>query len=114
MKTTMSFELTPVGTRWPSGTYSSAALLDITGSEISSLLGCELNSGTESGLGQWHGIGIKLRSGAVIELIEHVHRPVKGFELRVDSNYILGRALDETLALLGVTSERIRWRSPLI
>lgn len=107
-------EVIPVGTRWPSGTYSSAALLDISGEDIARAFDCELNSDIEPGLGPWQAIGLRLKSGTFVELIEYVHRPAKGFELRVDSGCNVRAALDDTLALLGIDSEAVLWRSPLI
>jgi hypothetical protein len=107
-------DLVPLGSRWPSGKYCNVALLDIQGDDIERKLGCELASGSEPGLGTWRAIGLRLKSGALIELIEYLHQPTKGFELRADSSCSMGDVLGETLAALGRGPECVVWRSPLI
>lgn len=107
-------ELLPKGLPWPSGGYVEVALLNVQGVDVSRSIGGELSVGDEPGLGSWQAIGARLKSGAVIELIEHIHQPTKGFALRVDRGFGLGATLDETLAALGIGKESVLWRSPLI
>jgi hypothetical protein len=105
-------ELLPMGLRWPSGDYIVVALLNLHEADISRSIGGELTCGEEPGLGPWQGIGVKLGSGAVVELITHSHQPTSGFELRVDRGCSLAAVFDETLAALGIGQEPVVWRSP--
>ncbi len=114
MRTQLLFELVPVGSYWPSGTYESAAVLDISMNDIERILVCRLHTGIEAGLGPWSAIGLRLASGAHIELIEYVHCPTRGVELRVDRDCDLRSALEATLSLLDIPFDAVRWRSPFI
>src|SRR6478752_1609196 len=100
-------ERLPPGMRWPSGNYREVALLDVRGAYLSNHFGGDLVAGDEPGLGAWRAIGGKLKSGAVIELIEYLAQPEKGFALRADSSCDLQSVLDETLAFLGMKSNSV-------
>lgn len=114
MEIVKDVEVVPAGGRWPSGRYSEVALLDIQLDDISGMLEAKLNCGTEQGLGPWVAIGLRLSSGLLIELIDHVNRPTRGVEMRVDSWSNLGDALDDALATFGLGQDAVLWRSPLI
>jgi hypothetical protein len=104
----------PVGTRWPSGTYASVAVLDASVDTISLVLGCIFTLGDEPGLGPWSAIGLRLESGMLVELIEYAKQPHKGIELRADSHCDLRQALDDTLVALSIGDGAVLWKTPLI
>lgn len=112
MKNVESYpQILQLETLWPSGNFTAAALLAIRAEDVARKVGRALHVGNEPGLGEWRAIGLKLGSGAHVELIEYLHQPVKGFVLRIDSGCEVKTVLDEILALLGLGPEAVLWRS---
>jgi hypothetical protein len=65
----------PLGTRWPSGRYTSVAVLPMDACRLAEAIGCPLNTGAEEGLGTWVGAGIALPSGQLVEFVQYAHAP---------------------------------------
>jgi hypothetical protein len=108
------FELVPEGTSWPSGNYRSIAMLPITPERVAAVVEAPLVSGIEPGLGPWEAIGLRLKSGASVELIYYSMAPEpKGVEVRVDQNANFHASLQQVIALFGLPLESLDWVSPL-
>lgn len=60
-------------------------------------------------MGRWAAIGIRLRSGAVVELIRYTDVETGRFALRVDRSAEPAPALAEVLAQLGLVEEGVLW-----
>ena len=113
--TQQSSQLTvlPLGGRWPSGNYTSAAVVTLDVAGIEEAVGRSLHSDTEPGLGPWIGIGLVLPSGQLLELVHHLHAPKPhGFEVRVDSAANWREVLEEFLQALNVSAGSVLWVRP--
>ena len=109
------FEIVPEGARWSGRDYVSAALIPIAPEKLAELVGVPLVRGVESGLGSWEAIGLRLKSGTLVELIRYLAKPgPPGFEVRVDNNANIAVALQEVIAALGVPSQSVAWVSPRV
>jgi len=104
--------LAKAGVLWKSGHYQSVAVLNLSHSELSSLLGgIELSNGTEPGLGSWQAAGLVLQSGLQLELISYTDAPkLKGFEVRLDAAVDSESGLKQVLSELGIDDSRVIWR----
>jgi hypothetical protein len=98
------------GEPWPSGTYTSAAVVALDASGLEEAVGRPLHSGTEPGLGPWVGIGLVLPSGQLLELVHHLHAPKPhGFEVRVDCGANWREVFAEFLKTLNVGAASVLW-----
>lgn len=92
----------------------SLGLLSLTAEEAARRLGCTVHTGEEPGLGAWHALGFRLESGVLVELVEHLARPVKGLEVRVDAGADATPAFAAVVRLLGLGSDSIVWTNPVL
>jgi hypothetical protein len=107
------FEIVPEGACWSERGYVSAALIPIAPEKLAELVGAPLVRGVESGLGGWEAVGLRLRSGTLIELIRYVAKPdPQGFEVRIGNDTNIAVALREVIAFLGVPPQALAWVSP--
>ena len=103
----------PLGTRWPSGTYTSAGVVALDAARVEEVARCALHSGSEPGLGPWVGIGVALPSGQLLELVQHLHAPkLRGFEVRVDSGANCREVFAEFLRAFNVNDGSVLWVLP--
>ena len=103
----------PIGTRWPSGNYTSAAVVALDAAHVEEVAQSSLNSGVEAGLGAWVGVGIRLSSGRPVELVQHLHAPEpRGFEVRVDSGDNCREVFGEFLRAFNVSPGAVLWVLP--
>ena len=103
----------PLGARWPSGGYTSAAVVALDAARVEDIARCPLHSGAEPGLGPWIGIGLALPSGQLVELVQHLHAPtLRGFEVRVDSEANCREVLAEFVLALSVDEASVLWVRP--
>lgn len=111
---TTAFSVVPKGTPWPSGDYFDLALFTVTEAQIESLLGLELSHGEEQGLGPWAAIGIRLKSGEVIELIYYRYSPTQGLVVRADLGCEPSVVIADVVELLRIERNVISWISPRV
>jgi len=105
----------PNGTKWPVSDYVSAALIPIASETLSKVVGVPLTRGVESGLGSWEAVGLRLESGALVELIRYeIKEAPSGFEVRVAGDSDVSVTLHQVLALLNIAPESLVWVSPCI
>ena len=89
-------------------------------SEIAQARGFEIESWQEHGLGQAHGMMLKLPTGRVVLLIELQHAidhfREKGPHVRVDAAVVaefgVEHLIDEVLTSLGLSEQTVDWRAP--
>ena len=106
------FEIVSSGS-WPASDYVSVALIPVTSETLSRVVGTRLAHGVEIGLGAWEAVGLRLESGALVELISYTAKPgPPAFELRVAGDADLLATLQQVLALLGVSSQSLPWVCP--
>ena len=97
------------GETWPSGRSKPVAQLNINDAWLAAIANAPLASGIEPGLGPWTGIGLRLPSGARIELLRYQFGGVH-FELHADFGANARKVLEEFLTTTGLTIDAIRWR----
>lgn len=103
----------PIGTRWPSGEYTAAALVALDVAQVELVSRSVLNTGVEAGLGAWVGVGVRLPSGRLVELVQYLRAPEpRGFEVRVDSADNCREAFAEFLRAFNVTASAVLWVLP--
>ena len=97
--------------RWPSGSYKSIAIINLSREQLERWFGRNLVTGTEPGLGEWLACGGLLPSGQMVEFVQYAHAATPaGFDLRCDSDAESRTVISDTLAALGLTESSIRWR----
>jgi len=107
-----SIEVLPFGTPWPRGGYAEAALLAISEVELEERISTSLVRGTEEGLGAWAAIGLRLPSGAVVELVNYPERPGESaFIVRTVATALQDSVLNELLSCLGLDQPSVIWRA---
>ena len=109
-----SFDISTAGISWPAGDYCNLAMIAIAGEAIAQRVGSGLLVGDELGLGRWQAIGLRLRSGALVELIEYFEQPVKGFVVRAERGCDGPSVLDELLAAFGFDERDVIWKNAVI
>lgn len=97
--------------RWPSGSYKSVAVIDLSREQLEHVFGRKLITGTEPGLGEWLACGGVLPSGQMVEFVHYPHITAPaGFELRCDAAAESSAVISDTLVAFGVRESSIRWR----
>jgi hypothetical protein len=109
-----NFTLTENGFRWPSGSSVDLAEISITDDQLEKSLSCSLFEGVEEGLGRWKSVGVQFDTGEFIELIRYIDGEGLGFILRSDSSGNFSKAFCNTLELLGLDRQSVKWLSPVI
>jgi hypothetical protein len=104
-----SFELVEQGAKWPSGRFNEIACIDIKESELAEALDSPLSSGIEEGLGDWVAAGLRLQSGAMVELIKYKSISDVGFIVRVDYDSNGDGVLEAVLKIIGKYSIDVTW-----
>lgn len=102
------------GLDWPAGNYVELAVLNVDKAYLHHLFGTRLIEGHEPGMGRWCSIGVRLESGAVIELIAYDNQPGSGFTLRANASDNLQFVLQEAMSSLGLDQSVLAWSSPLL
>ncbi len=105
-------EILPYGTPWPAAGCAESVLLDISEPALESGLAVTLHRGIEDGLGDWAAIGLRLPSGAIVELINYRQRPGdSAFIVRTLATDPVEAVLNELLDCLSLPPTAISWRS---
>lgn len=107
-----TIEISPVGIPWPSSGYSEYALLAVSEAELERRLSTRLVHGVEEGLGAWAAIGLRLPSGAIVELVDYQERPgERAFVVRMVATASSEVVLNELLACLPLPEGSVIWRA---
>ncbi|WP_146146957.1 hypothetical protein [Stenotrophomonas maltophilia] len=93
----------------PGGGYVELAVIKVDDAFLTRRLGQSLLTGSEPGMGAWRSLGMRLPSGAVVELIAYDAEPDAGFTVRIDNQSDPRIALQEIISALGLGAEQIIW-----
>jgi len=96
--------------RWPSGDYIDVATFAMTRDELEQRCRRTSKEGTEQGLGEWHGIGGELPSGALVAFIKYPNSPKPDdYVLKTDAGQNIDIVLKEVYVLLEISEEDLHW-----
>lgn len=107
-----TFEVLPAGTPWPDAGYVESALLAISEELLEQRVATRLLRGTEAGMGDWAAVGLRLPSGAIVELVNYPARPgEQAFIVRMVPTPMPEAVIGELLSCLDLAQTSIIWRA---